>query len=397
MSETMETRNIVILGTSFAGLSIAHYLAKHTLPQLQQAKDAKYAIHLVDPSTHFWWHIAAPRELVSVKEMKHEDCFVDCMAGFKQYPALKDSIIFHQGSAAGLDINARTVAIKTHEGGSETLEYYALVIATGIRSPTPLTTLQGDHTISQRALEEMNKTLATAKDVVISGGGSVGVETAGEIATHLNGKAKITLITGSDRLLPELRKSLGIKAQTMLEKVGVTVLYNTRVQGSEKTSDGKTEIKLDNGQTMTADAYIPAIGVQPNTDFLPESLKIQGGYVATNGETLRVDAAGPRVYAAGDVTKVNKGGLLLLQGAIPVLGANMGHDLLSDAGVGKVAERKYVRKDTETQLVPIGAKTGVGAVFGWQMPGFAISMIKGKDYFLKTMPDITEGRKYVKA
>ena len=137
--------------------------------------------------------------------------------------------------------------------------------------------------------------------------------------------------------------------------------------------------------------------MQPNTDFLPESLKSKDGYVSTNGQTLRVDAAGPRVYAAGDVSRVNQGGVLQLFGAIPVLGANMSHDLLLDAALGKVAERKYVRKDSESQLVPIGAKTGVGAFNGWQMPVFAISMIKGKDYLLKTMPDITEGKKYVKA
>jgi len=39
----------------------------------------------------------------------------------------------------------------------------------------------------------------------------------------------------------------------------------------------------------------------------------------------------------------------------------------------------------------------VGAFAGWGMPGFAIAMVKGKDYFLSTMPDITEGRKWVKA
>lgn len=50
MSEA--TRNIVILGASFGGLSAAHYLARHTLPKLKEAKDAKYAVHVVDPSTH---------------------------------------------------------------------------------------------------------------------------------------------------------------------------------------------------------------------------------------------------------------------------------------------------------------------------------------------------------
>lgn len=392
-----ETRNIVILGTSFGGLSAAHYLARHTLPKLQQVKDAKYEVHLIDPSDHFWWHIGAPREIVSVKEMKHNDCFVPTMDGFKQYGNLKDSIIFHHGSAVGVDVDARTVTFKAHEGGDETLNYYALVIATGVRSPTPLTTLQGDYKISQQALEEMNQKLASAKEIVISGGGPVGVETAGEIGTHLGGKAKITLIAGSDKLLPVLRKSLSDKAQRQLENVGVTVMYSVKVSESKETSDGKTELTLDDGNSLTADIYIPAFGVKPNTEFLPDNIKGKDGYVATNGRTLRVDAAGPRVYAAGDVAAVDKGGVLNLYSSIPVLGANSSHDLLSEAGVSAPAERSYTRKDGETQLVPVGAKTGVGAFNGWQMPGFAVSMIKGKDYMLKNMGDITEGKKWAKA
>ncbi|KAK1049317.1 hypothetical protein LTR74_017337 [Friedmanniomyces endolithicus] len=391
-----ETRNIVVLGASFGGLSAAHYLCKHTLPQLIKSQDPKYELHLIDPSTHFWWHIAAPREIVSVKEMPHSKCFVPNMDGFGQYTNLKGSIHFHQGTAAGLDTNARTISFRTPSGSEETLPYYALVIATGIRSPTPLTTLQGEHTISEKALDEMNLKLASAKDIVIAGGGPVGVETAGEIATHLNGSAHITLLTGSTKLLPQLKASRATKAQKMLEKVGVTVMYGAKATGSSETSDGRTEIRLDNGKTLTADVYIPAYGVQPNTDFLPEDLKTKTGYVATNPNTLRVDAAGPRVYSAGDVSGVNKGGVLHLQASIPISGANMSHDLLADVG-GSVAERKYVAKDDETQLVPIGAKTGVGAFAGWGMPGFAIAMVKGKDYFLSTMPDITEGRKWVKA
>ncbi|TKA28719.1 hypothetical protein B0A50_03047 [Salinomyces thailandicus] len=392
-----ETRNIVILGSSFAGLSAAHYTAKHVLPKLQQVKDAKYELHLVDPSDHFWWHIGAPREIVSVKEMKHRDCFVPTMDGFKQYSSLKDSIKFHHGSAAGLDVETRTVSITTHEGASESLGYYALVIATGVRSPTPLTTLQGHYTISTKALDEMNDKLASAKEVIISGGGPVGVETAGEIGTHLQGKVKITLIAGSDKLLPVLRKSLSDKAQKQLEKVGVSIIYGAKVTSSEQTADGKTEVKLDNGKSMTTDVYIPAFGVQPNTEFLSDNLKGKGGYVETNSQTLRVDAAGPRVYAAGDVSAVDLGGVLNMYTSIPVLGANISHDLFADAGLSAGPEKTYTRKDAETQVVPVGAKTGVGAFNGWQLPAFAVSMIKGKDYMLKNMGDITEGKKWVKA
>lgn len=296
-----ETRNIVVLGASFGGLSAAHYIAKHILPQLQRAKDFKYDLHLVDPSTHFWWHIAAPREIVSVKELTHSQCFVPIENGFKQYSNLRDSIHFHQATATGLSLQSRTVQLSTHAGGEESLEYYALVIATGIKSPTPLTTFHGEHTISQKALEDMNSKLATAKEIVIAGGGPVGVETAGEIGTHLQGKgARITLVAGSSKLLPVLSEARSIKAQKMLEKVGVTVLYKVKVTGADESSNGMTTVTLDNGKTIEADAYIPAVGVTPNTSFLPAELKRENGYVETNGQTLRVDAAGPRVYAAGE-------------------------------------------------------------------------------------------------
>ncbi|KAK5115932.1 hypothetical protein LTR62_000388 [Meristemomyces frigidus] len=392
-----ETRNIVILGASYAGLNAAHYICKFVLPKLKQAKDYDYALHLVDPSTHFWHHIAAPREIVSVKEMPHEKCFLDCMAGFKQYSSLKDSIHFHQGSASGLNTEARTVSYTSPQGSEEILPYYALVLATGVRSPTPLTTLQGSHQLTIKALDEMNVKLPMAKEIVISGGGPIGVEVAGEIATHLTHNPKITLITSGDKLMPIFTASRAAKTQKMLEKLGVTVVYNTKITGSEELPDGKTEISLSNGSTMTADIYIPAIGVQPNTEFLPPNLKANNDYVATNGRTLRVDAAGPRVYSIGDVSGVNLGGILMLQAALPILGANLSHDLFEDANVGTFAERTYVRKDNETQLVPIGAKQGVGAFNGWGMPSFVIAMVKGKDYFLSTVPETTEGTKLTKA
>jgi len=394
-----ETRNIVIVGANFAGLSAAHYIAKHTLPQLAKSPNAKYVLHIINESTHFWWHIGAPRELVSVKDAPHDKYFKPIMDGFKQYPQLKDSIIFHQGSATALDAEARTVTYTPFGSeGSETLPYYALVIATGVRSPTPCTTLHGDHNISIKALDDMNTRLASANEIIIGGGGPIAVETAGEIGTKLNGKARITLITAGDKLLPRLRKALAEKAQTQLAAVGVTVLYNTKISNHTEGPDGKTEVHLSSGKSLSADVYIPAIGVTPSTSFVPEALKKANGWIDANPSTLRVDAAGPRVYAVGDVSKVDQGGVMNLYSSIPVFGANFAHDVLGDAGVGSVpAERVYKPKDSETQLVPVGPKGGVGAFNGWSMPGFAISMIKGKDYMAGQIPTIFEGKKYAKA
>lgn len=319
------------------------------------------------------------------------------MDGFKQYSDLQDLLFFHQGSATGIDTTTRTLTIKKPDQSEESLNYHALVIATGVRSPSPLTTLQGEHTLSIEALERANEALLAAQKIVIAGGGPIGVETAGEIVSHFPGK-DITIITGDKRLLPSLAEGRASKALSMLQKKGIKVVFDVKVEGAEKGPDGKTVLKLSNGETVNdVDFYLPAYGVKPNTEWLPAELKSENDYVATNGKTLRVDAAGPRVYSAGDVSGTNAGGVLKIHGSTPILGANLSHDLLSEAGLTAVPEKTYVRKDDETQLVPIGAKTGVGAFNGWGMPGFAVAFAKGRDYFLGEMPGITEGKQYTKA
>jgi NADH dehydrogenase FAD-containing subunit len=393
-----ETRNIVILGASFSGLGTAHYICKHILPKLSAVENVKYTLHIVSPSTHFWWNISAPRAIVSTEEIKHEKYFIPVMDGFKQYSNLQDSVFFHHGAATAMDLKNRSVTITRPNEELENLDYYALVIATGVRSPTPLTTLHGDHTISTTALDDMNVKLATAKEIVIGGGGPVAVETAGEIGSHLNGReAKITLITGAEKLLPALSKSRAAKAEKLLGKVGVTVRYSTKISNSRETEGGKTEITLDDGTVLHCDVYIPAFGVAPNTEFLPAQLKSATAHVAATESTLRVDAAGPRVYAAGDVAGVDKGGVLNMYNSLPVLGANIAHDLFEDAKVSSFTERKYVFKSSETQVVPVGPSGGVGAFNGFGLPGFVVAFAKGKDYLAGNITGFTEGKKFTKA
>lgn len=414
-----ETRNIVILGAGFAGMSAAHYFMKHIYPTLKKdAATTPYRLIIVDQSSQFWWHISAPRAMVASKLMPHNKTFWPLADGFKQYGNDKDAIAFLQAQPTSLDLEARTVTVKSvsaaHASAAdnspahiETIPFYAVIVATGTRTPTPLTSFHGDHTLTIAALDAMNSRLNKATSIVISGGGPVGVETAGEIGEALNGsagfmqsrpanaKVKITLVAGAKKLLPVLADSRAAKAAKMLEKVGVDVVYGSKVSNVQipEHEDGKTKVQLDDGSALEADVYIPATGVSPNTEFLPKHMLSDKGYVAANAKTLRVDVAGERVYVIGDVGDYTRGGVMDVYAAAPVLGSNLAHDL----GVSTTPIREFKGNVGETQLVPIGSKRGVGAFNGMGMPSMAVKMFKGKDYFLSSHEDITYGHKYAKA
>jgi NADH dehydrogenase FAD-containing subunit len=413
-----EQKNVLILGASYAGLSSAHYFLKHVLPVLPDSKS--YKVTLVNPSSHFFARPAAPRAVAATKLMPPEKIFWDIAAGFKQYTA--EQFAFVEGTATDMDPAARTVTIALAGKETITIPYYTLILATGTRPASALLGMQTTHHVAKEAHAIFNEALPTAKSIIIAGGGPAGVETAGELGEALNGvagwftaklvnpKVQITVITGDKKLLPALRPALATKAEKYLNKMGVEVVYNTKVESVTPQGAGeldtasnnlekvtaKATITLSNGETKDADLYIPATGVKPNTEFLPKTLLTEKGYVDMNTTTLRVEKAGDRVYAVGDCGSYTRGGVMDIYDAVPVVLTNVKRDLLYAEGGAKGQDRPYKPNLKETQLVPIGRSKGVGAVFGWKLPSLMVWMIKGRDYFASTNPDLVGGNKWKK-
>ncbi|KAI0003490.1 hypothetical protein F4779DRAFT_601816 [Xylariaceae sp. FL0662B] len=247
-----ETHNFVVLGGSAAGLAIAHSFLKHIGPTLNELGKT-YHVYIVDRSSHFFWSTGSPRSLVSDARLPADKLFAPIFDGFKSYDSSLYTVV--HGTAESWDVGGRTVTIKLADGEStQTLPYYALVLATGLRTPSPATSLHGDYTISKAAIADLSEKLASATSVIVSGGGPTGAETAGEIGHFLDGsagwfsshpsypKAKVTLVTKADKLLPILSEPRAFKAETFLNKVGVDVVYNV--------ADGKTTVNLSNGEQM---------------------------------------------------------------------------------------------------------------------------------------------------
>jgi NADH dehydrogenase FAD-containing subunit len=142
--------------------------------------------------------------------------------------------------------------------------------------------------------------LAGAENVVIVGGGPIGVELAGEITAAYPGK-RVTLIHASDRLLPALGKGASRKAQRVLEQHGVRIVLGQR---ATVAADGGS-VRLASGETVPADAAYVATGIAIDTSYLeavfPKALNAAGQ--AKVDRYLRL-AGSERIFALGDINDV---------------------------------------------------------------------------------------------
>lgn len=429
-----EPLNIIILGASFGGLSCAHHFLDYTLHRLRTTSTApSYRLIIISPSTHIYWNIGAPRALVKGGLLKHEDTFIAIEPGFARHKGLDYTII--QGKALDVDPNSRTVKIEcfnfeaqkrcsilmprrasrtfdprgpaTSLNRIQTLDYHALIMCTGTSAHSDLLSLHGPHLETADALNRFHTQVAQAKSIVICGGGTSGVEVAGQLATYLNhtrhlpfrkrvkNPKQIILITGGDRCLPGIgKKAVGLAAEKYLTKLGVEVKHNVRVLKAQEWFDqtGATRIDLSDDTQLIADVYVACTGVAPNSDYAPTYLKDERGYILTNNATMRCDLAGDRVYALGDCASYSQNYVPDVYAAVPVVMHNLLNDLLThelhlaspyggnDDRIEQLVDEKYNQRPKDSQLCPITRFGGVGILLGLVLPKVMVHALKGHDY-----------------
>ncbi|KAJ5955327.1 hypothetical protein N7501_009606 [Penicillium viridicatum] len=375
------SKNIVILGGSYGGVSTAHYLLKHIVPQLP--KKASYQVILISTSSQAICRPACPRALISDDMFPQEKLFVGVPQQFERYP--KDSFRFIQGTATKLDHHDRYVTASLKGGSTEKMAYHALVIATGKSTTSLLLGLNGDSESLRATWKTFREALPNAKHIFIAGGGPTGVETAGHHYPSDGGLEDPPTLATRD-----------------CEEVGVTVVTGSRVAtvsaagaGTESALTTNATVTLEDGKTLEADLYIPATGAVANTGFIHESLLMASGSVESNVSTLRVDKAGARVYAIGDVGSHARPAV---SNTVPTLCANIKRDLLLAEGKEEstVGADRVFKNTRETQLVPIGKNKGVGAAMGFQFPSLFVWLIKGRDYWVWTTGDLWSGKQWAK-
>jgi 3-phenylpropionate/trans-cinnamate dioxygenase ferredoxin reductase subunit len=191
------------------------------------------------------------------------------------------------------------VAKRLDLAGGGSIPFDAAILATGSR-PRVLRLGGGElgGVLSLRSVADarsIRDLSAQVEDVVILGGGFIGLEIA---ATLFAGGRRVTVIEAQDRLLGRaVAPAISSHVRQRLEASGIRVLTQTTVERLEGSS-GRVEAAIaSTGERLPAQMVIIGIGVVPNMELAAEA-----GLETANG--IRVDqqmrTSVPEILAIGD-------------------------------------------------------------------------------------------------
>ncbi|MBW1932033.1 MAG: FAD-dependent oxidoreductase [Deltaproteobacteria bacterium] len=202
-----------------------------------------------------------------------------------------------------VSINRDRRTVETRSG--RRLGYEKMVLATGsLPRVPPIPGFELDSVFAVwkdvEYLHKLLKALDEAKDLVIIGGGFIGLEFADECKKRRIGKVTVIELLPHCLLLA-CDEEICVRVEEKLLERGIKVLVNRKVEavvGNKKVD----YVKLDNGQNIKADVVILGIGVIPNVQLARDS-----GLEVDKKEGIYVDefmrTSDENILAAGDCTR----------------------------------------------------------------------------------------------
>lgn len=217
---------------------------------------------------------------------KYRDSIVEKL--YKGLTGLVSSknITFVQGEGRMTGPKQVTVGTDVYEGKN-------LVLATGSISKTLGVEITGRVITSDQALQ-MDW---VPKKVAILGGGVIGVEFA---SVWRSFGSEVVIIEGLDRLVPNEEPAISKALDRAYRKRGIESKLGNKFKAVTQTADEVT-IELENGDQVTADILLVAVGRGPNATgfgYEEQGVQMERGWVLTND---RLETNLPGVYAVGDI------------------------------------------------------------------------------------------------
>jgi dihydrolipoamide dehydrogenase len=195
--------------------------------------------------------------------------------------------------------DAHTLDVELNEGGTETVTFDNVIIATGSSTRLVPGTSLSKNVVTY---EELILTRELPESIVIAGAGAIGIEFGYVLKNY---GVDVTIVEFLPRALPNEDVEVSKEIEKQYKKLGVKILTGTKVEsiaddGSVVTvtvsKDGKTE-------ELRAQKVLQAIGFAPNVDgFGLDKVGVALTDRKAIGITEYMRTNVEHVYAIGDVT-----------------------------------------------------------------------------------------------
>ena len=197
----------------------------------------------------------------------------------------------------------KKILVEKKDGKEQYEETYdKLIISTGAEPVNHVDFLEGNERVKTlrtiedaQAIKQHIKS-GNVKDVVIVGGGYIGVEMAENLRNYP--ELNITIVQSNDHLIGPLDKDMACFVHRELRKNGINIILNNGLAEIEQDGD-KLNVILDNGE-LKADFVILSIGVKPEGVIgLVSGLTVRYNGAIDVNEYLQTK--NKDIYAIGDV------------------------------------------------------------------------------------------------
>jgi NADH dehydrogenase, FAD-containing subunit len=274
---------VVVIGGGYGGVTVAKGL------------DPIADVILVEQKDMFVHHAAALR--AAVDDVWEHAIFMPYSYLLQQGEVMKGTV-------------SRVEKGKVHVFGKDPIDADFIVFATGSNYPFPAKHNMSQVAVAKARIEQLHANLAAAESVLLVGGGTVGLELAGELA-HSFPHLHIKIVEKEDTILPtegyteEFREA--VREQT--DKLGATVYTDAELAYLPSTAIGELghfRVDTKDGREIEADLWFKCYGSQPASGYLHgtefASVLNQDGtvQVVDNMQVKGYDT----VYAVGDITDV---------------------------------------------------------------------------------------------
>jgi len=291
MSDIRKLR-IVVVGGGAAGAVAVRNFSKKLDPH-------KHELTLISARTHFAYLPAGLRLLVS-RDAPLDTVFMSYDKVFDRFPGQ-----LRIGRATSVEANPGGRGGKVILDSGDEVLYDVVVIATG-SSWEGLVNFPDDETLYREYVEEWRNKFENANNVVIAGGGAVGIETAGEIKDIYPDKP-VTIVHAGKHLLSHIYpQHFRMDIEKRLRIRGINLIFNDKVVGQPVLDPG-TPLTTEGGKLVNCDLLVIARGAGPNTSLL-QSLEpfplTERGYVKIL-PSLQLQSH-PSIFALGDITDLQE-------------------------------------------------------------------------------------------